>query len=176
MTRRRAAGIAALVLAGGLAAATARWILWPDTDEPGRADAVVVLGGGAGERLPAALELVKQGVAPVLLVSHGEREAPELCGREEPFEVICFEPKPDRTRGEAAYAARLARERGWRSILVVTSRYHAVRARMLFRRCFDGEVRAVGVRPPSAGGLPTPKSLVREWASYGHAFLVQRHC
>jgi DUF218 domain len=116
---------------------------------------------------------MERGVAPVLVASRGPAE---LCGKETPFEVVCFEPAPDRTQGEAQVAARLARERGWRSLVVVTSRYHATRARMLFQRCFDGDLRVVGVEPDSPAGLPSAANLVREWGGFGHAFVVERGC
>ncbi len=172
MTRRRVAAGAAVFLAA-LAAFTARYVLWPATDEPGRADAVVVLAGGLGERLPAGRELVEAGVAPVLAVSHGT----EGCGeRRDGYEIVCFTPEPDRTQGEARAAAALAEERGWDTLVVVTSTYHAARARKLFERCLDGEVRAVGVDPPTRGGLPTPRNVAREWVGWGHALVVERGC
>ena len=121
----------------GLAVPTARYVVWPETDPPARADAVVVLAGG-DERLPAALGLMDRRVAPVLVVSRGH---PDVCGSEARYEVVCFRPEPDRTQGEARAAAHLADERRWRSLVVVTSRYHATRARMLFRRCFGGDLR-----------------------------------
>jgi hypothetical protein len=49
-------------------------------------------------------------------------------------------PAPYSTRGEAEAFARLADRRGWRSVVVVSSRYHLLRARMLFERCYDGKV------------------------------------
>lgn len=51
-----------------------------------------------------------------------------------PFEVVSVVPDPPSTRGEARAVARLARERGWRRILVVTSTYHVPRTRLIFRR------------------------------------------
>jgi uncharacterized SAM-binding protein YcdF (DUF218 family) len=172
MTRRRVALVAAVLLAA-LAALTARYVLWPETDEPGRADAVVVLAGGLGERLPAGRALVEDGTAPVLVVSHGSRG----CGqRRDGYEIGCFTPRPDRTQVEARAAAALARERGWERLVVVTSTYHVARARTLFERCFDGEVRGVGVDPPTRGGLPTPRNLAREWVGWVHAFVVERGC
>lgn len=159
---------------------TARYIVWAPSDEPGRADAVVVLAGGRGERLEAATRLMDAGVAPVLAVSHGRQpgwtEGNRLCNGVERYEVVCFEPEPDRTQGEARSVGRLARERGWQSVLVVTSRYHVTRARMLVDRCVEGDVRGVGARPPGRGGLPTPRNVAREWASYVHAFVIERDC
>ena len=46
---------------------------------------------------------------------------------------------------DARAIARLARERGWSSIVVVTSRFHVTRARMLFRRCYRGALSVVPV-------------------------------
>jgi uncharacterized SAM-binding protein YcdF (DUF218 family) len=172
VTRRRVA-LAAGALVVALAALTARFVLWPATDEPGRADAVVVLAGGLGERFPAARALVEDGVAPVLVVSHGRSGCGE---RRDGYETLCFTPDPDRTQGEARATARLARERGWETIVVVTSTYHAARARKLFERCLDGEVRAVGVDPPTRGGLPTPRNVLREWVAWPHALVAERGC
>src|SRR5581483_1500567 len=56
---------------------------------------------------------------------------------------------PQRTlRGEARAVARLARTHGWRSVAVVTSTFHVTRAKMLFRRCYRGELAFVGSRSP----------------------------
>jgi uncharacterized SAM-binding protein YcdF (DUF218 family) len=176
LPRRRILVLAALALLAGLVALTARFILWPDTNEPPRrADAVVALYGGGGERLASARRLVERGIAPVLVVSHGAA-ATDLCGQKDPYEIVCFDPEPDRTQGEARAVADLARERGWRSIVVVTSDYHAVRARMLFRRCLDGRVEVVGARPDSLGGLPDVGQVVHEWVGYGAALVVDRGC
>jgi uncharacterized SAM-binding protein YcdF (DUF218 family) len=174
MTRGRV-GLA-LVLVVALALLTARYVVWPATDAPPRhADAIAVLYGGGGERLDEALDLAEQGVAPVLVVSHG-RKGTDLCGREGPYEVVCFEPDPDRTQGEAQAVAELARERGWKSLVVVTSRYHAARARLLFGRCFDGTLNVVGARPDSPGGLPGLGSVVHEWGGFVHALAIARGC
>jgi hypothetical protein len=129
-----------------------------------------VLGGGGDERLQTGLTLLDVGVAPVLLLSHG---SPDVCGR---ARVRCFVPDPDRTQGEARTVADLAARHGWTRLLVVTSRYHAVRARYLFRRCFDGRVRVVGVRADPRGALPTARAVVWEWGGWAHALLAERGC
>ena len=54
--------------------------------------------------------------------------------------VVCFTAVPFSTRGEAETVARLARARGWHSVVVVTSTFHITRAHMLFRRCFHGRL------------------------------------
>ena len=177
---RRALALAGLALLVAVFAATARYVVWAPSDAPGRADAVVVLAGGRGERLEEATRLMDAGTARVLAVSHGRQpgwtEGNRLCNGVERYEVVCFEPEPDRTYGEARAVRRLAGERGWRSVVVVTSRYHVTRATMLVDRCFDGDVRGVGARPPGWGGLPTIRNIAREWASYVHAHAVKRDC
>ena len=113
----------AAVLVG--AAVMARLILWPQTSgDPGPVDAVVVLGGGGGERLDVGLDLVRRGVSDVLVVSTGPNRAMDRfgirCGDNGGVEVVCFKPEPDRTVGEAQHVGALARERGWGRVAVVT--------------------------------------------------------
>jgi uncharacterized SAM-binding protein YcdF (DUF218 family) len=62
-------------------------------------------------------------------------------------------PDPYTTRGEARAVARLADEHGWRSVVVVTSRYHVPRARMIFNRAWNGDLRMMGV-PSTSWRLP----------------------
>ena len=177
MSPKRIALAIVLVLVVALVAATARWIVWPDTDRaPKHADAVVVLGGGGGERLEEGLRLVKKGIAPVLVISDGNRkgwkEANRLCKGGAGFEVVCFKPDPSRTQGEAEAAARLARKNDWKKIVVVTSGYHATRAGWLFDRCFAYDVPVVGAE----NGFPAPGTIVHEWLAYLHGAFVERAC
>jgi uncharacterized SAM-binding protein YcdF (DUF218 family) len=99
------------------------------------ADAIVSLDGDRPRRLRKAVELAARGVAPTLVVVRADAVAPELLRAGNlPFEVLSVVPEPPSTRGEARGVARLARERGWQRILVVTSAYHVPRARLIFRR------------------------------------------
>ena len=100
-------------LALGWTIAAAALFVWPPRHAAARADAVVVLAGGRGPRLAKGVELVRRGVAPVLVVSDGWSptwpEANRLCaGRPAPVAVACFHPAPYSTRGEAEAFARLA--------------------------------------------------------------------
>ncbi len=138
---------------------------------------MVVLGGGGPERLDEGLRLVEKGVAQVLVISDGERpgweRANALCAKGDPgFEVICFDPEPSRTQGEAEGVAELARKHRWQSIVVVTSGYHAIRAGWLFDRCFDYDVPVVG----AGNGTPGLGTIVHEWGAYFHGALMERHC
>lgn len=152
--------------------------LWPQTDRPRRADAVFILSGDHGERLPQAVRLMDAGVAPTLVfVGTIDRAMEdELCqGGRVPYEVLCVRPMPDSTRQEARAAARLAESRGWRTIVVVTSTHHIARSSLLFRRCFGGTVKMV-----AGGPAFTRRELARqighEWLGVAHALTVARGC
>jgi uncharacterized SAM-binding protein YcdF (DUF218 family) len=136
---RTAAIVTAAVLAGHLAvtlvAVNLRLFVWPASSTPAHADAVVVLAGGSGERLDRGLELIERGVASNLVVSTGPDD---LCGERHDFAVYCFLPDPDDTRGEAEGVGRIAEREGWDHLVLVTSDYHATRARLLVERCFPG--------------------------------------
>ena len=98
-------------------------------------DAIVSLDGDRPRRLRKAVELAAAGIAPTLVVVRAEAVAPELLSAASlPFELLSVVPEPSTTRGEARAVAQLARERGWRRIVVVTSTYHVPRARLIFRR------------------------------------------
>jgi uncharacterized SAM-binding protein YcdF (DUF218 family) len=144
-----------LLLAGLVVAwliACAVLFVWPRASgAPARADAVVVLSGDRNVRLDPGIALVERGVAPVLAISGagadpGWHKARRLCrqGRVARAKVICFEPNPFSTRGEARAIGRLARRFGWTNVVVVTSTFHVTRARMLFHRCYPGRLWMVG--------------------------------
>lgn len=152
--------------------------VWPREDDPRRADAVVVLSGGRNLRLDKGLELVRRNVADTLVISDGHAEgwirANQLCANgADGFRVVCFKPDPYSTQGEAEAIARLGRERGWRSVALVTSTFHVYRARMLFERCFGGEVDAVGARYKLRY---LPAALFWETGKLGYALTVERDC
>lgn len=155
-----------------LAGATARFLVWPEEDAPGRADAIVVLAGDAEHRVAEGLRLAARGVALTLVLStEPDPDYPRgLCKR---ANVVCFSARPYSTTGEAESFGRIARRRGWRSIVLVTSRYHVTRARLLFDRCFNGEVRAVGVDAVLDDYI---RGAAWEWPKLGHALLVKRDC
>jgi uncharacterized SAM-binding protein YcdF (DUF218 family) len=104
---------------------------------------------GSKTRLPLGLKLVREGYAPLLVISRGDHKPLEgrLCaGRERipRVTVLCFEANPPSTRGEAEFIGRLAAKRGADRIDVVTSQFHVFRAGILIRRCYHGDLRMVG--------------------------------
>ena len=76
----------------------------------------------------------------VSLPSHsGDPLAHRICHRPPAgVDVVCFEPDPSTTRGEAREIGRLASERDWTRVAVVTSTFHISRSRMIIGRCFHG--------------------------------------
>lgn len=59
--------------------------------------------------------------------------------------VECFDPTPRTTLGEARELRRLATERHWRTVIVVTYTPHISRARYIMGSCFDGDLVMVEV-------------------------------
>ena len=62
--------------------------------------------------------------------------------------MLCFRAEPYSTQGEAEMIARLARERKWAGVDVVTSRFHVFRAKRMIERCYSGRLRVVGAPNP----------------------------
>ena len=179
MLRRHLPATLALVFLAALLVSSAFIFVWPSSDTPTQASAVVVLSG-AKNRLTKAEQLIRAGVAPVLAISSVLRTpnwhaALRLCraGRYHGARVLCFEASPYSTRGEAENVARMARAHGWRSLVVVTSRYHIRRAKLLFERCFPGRVQTVGA--PFAW-TELPSILPSEWSKLVYALTVARDC
>jgi uncharacterized SAM-binding protein YcdF (DUF218 family) len=168
------------VVAVALAGLTYPLFVFPSTDEPGRADAVVVFAGGDGERQEGGARLVREGVAPVLVISDGgEPDGPRagLCRERPPgLRLYCFTPDPATTRGEARRFAELADREGWRSLVLVTSNYHVLRAGLLLERCYDGRVRRVGTPLRNDHSWETGKQLAGEWLAVGAALTLTRSC
>jgi hypothetical protein len=174
-----------LIVLGALAAA---WIViclvlfvWPpaETGAPAKADAVVVLSGSV-KRLPPALALIRRHVAPVLAISSVSltpkwKAARKLCraGTYEGARVVCFLAVPYSTRGEARTVAELARQRGWKSIVVVSSTFHLTRVDLLFRRCYHGRLSLVGA-PTTL--LQVPQEWVTETGKLAVQLTAERSC
>lgn len=152
---RRALLVASIVVIVAALAATALGyqLFYRDHQDPLRkADAIVVLGGEHDGREDYGLQLAREGYANTVVISdpyrgdsnYGRPSAQlmkRVCAASTPqIDVICFDPDPSTTRGEAMFVQRLAQQRGWHSVIVISWRYHLVRARYIFGQCFDGDV------------------------------------
>ncbi|NBV23509.1 MAG: YdcF family protein [Proteobacteria bacterium] len=147
-----------------------------------KADAVVLLGGflapsreevgqvhfnANADRAVNALELIRLEKAPVLVVGGGaSRFNGEVYCEADSFKQLLDGRKlggPEtislggckNTRHEAEKVGNLARERGWKSILLVTSASHMKRAVAVFRTTTSLEV------------LPAPSSFLTQVSIYG---------
>ncbi|MHB8060317.1 MAG: YdcF family protein [Gaiellaceae bacterium] len=161
-------------------AATYKLFVDPQIDPVRRSDAVVVIAGGPF-RLSKGIELVREGVAPLLIVSNPRGywaylwTAPDICnGAKRSFEVICFHPKPESTQGEARAVKRIAAARHLRSLIVVTSTFHVSRARLIMRRCFHGRLSVIGT--PLADPWKKPFYVAMEWPKLIYAETLNRGC
>jgi hypothetical protein len=154
-------------------AATARLFIWPPTDQPVRADAAVALGGDPGQlRAQHAIALVREGYAPVAVVSLGDvPEAP--CPSGDGVRVECFRADPLNTRGEAEYVSALAAREHWSKLILVPERSQATRARLIFERCTSARLVVV---PVTDHGWHLLYDVAYEWASLAKALFVQRSC
>ncbi|MBT0770657.1 hypothetical protein KIH74_17065 [Kineosporia sp. J2-2] len=144
-TRGLAVALVVLVAAAGTTGA--RLYSFPRTDtldDDSRVDAVLALGGRPETALYAQ-GLAERGITPVVLISNPYPREPafhqvhDLCASKPTgYRLICFDPSPRTTRGEARELGRLAAENGWDEVAVVAARYHISRARTITARCFPG--------------------------------------
>jgi uncharacterized SAM-binding protein YcdF (DUF218 family) len=156
-------------------AVASTYVLVPRHDEVGPVDAVVVLGGGGGERLALGLEIAEAQDVPLVLSAEGidvGRDQGLACR----VDVLCIDPEPVTTAGEAQTVAALARTHGWDRVAVTTSSFHVNRARLLFHQCFASD--AVDVAGARADGS-LPRDVYRygrELLGHAAAVTVRRAC
>lgn len=133
----------------------------PPADPARRTDGIAVLTGGT-ERVETGLRLLAEGRAPLLLVSGAHRDAgladlARAAGvAAAPLaQKISVGHAAATTRGNAVEVAAWARQRGLRSIRVVTAGYHMPRALLELRRALpEAEFVPHPVRPAALrGGL-----------------------
>lgn len=144
-----------------------------------RADAVVVLAGSSAyaERARYAARLFAEGRAPrIVLTDDGERGGWSSAEQRNPYfveravrELTAAGVPTQRievlpgvvtsTHEEALRVRDYATSRAFRSLLVVTSPYHARRALWTLRRVFAGSGIEVGLSPSTNGGEATPSPL-----------------
>ncbi len=145
-------------LSGGLTVVVAVVLLYAavdrqaETDETRAADAIIVLGsqvradGSPSASLYArtqhAIELYRAGYAPTLFLTGGVGRFPpaeaEVMRRMAlqagiPDSALVLDETATSTQESMATAARVARERGWRTVLVVSDPFHMLRSRQMAR-------------------------------------------
>ena len=121
---------------------------WIVEDALAKSDALIVLGDDNfyADRATRAAQLFREGKAPVVVAS-GRRLRPnagiaelmehDLFERGVPRDkILRFVHDADGTLEEAQALARLAKERKWHNVIIVTSNFHTRRARYIFRHVF----------------------------------------
>jgi uncharacterized SAM-binding protein YcdF (DUF218 family)/glycosyltransferase involved in cell wall biosynthesis len=157
---------------------------------PRKADAIVVFAGGVGEsgeagggyqeRVKQAVDLYRAGYAPRMIFSSGfvfafqEAEVMKslAVANGVPASAITLETQAVNTRDNVVQSEQILHERGWRSILLVSSPYHMRRALLTWRRAApDIEVTPTPV-PQSqfyahgrGASLEQIRGLVQEYAA-----------
>ena len=153
-----------------------------------KADAILVLGGGVGDRVFEAARLYKEGFAPYVVMCGGpllgQHNLADLMKKEAqslgaPPQAILLVREGSSTLDNAIFSLPLLKKRGFRKIIIVTSPYHTRRAKMVFQKVYRGQdteiiIRGVGSNPFSAydennwwqhhEGIDV---FVREWMSLG---------
>lgn len=124
-----------------------------------KSDAIFVLAGTRAERPLEAIDLYKEGYAPVVVLSPGIVENAEALLRKRGIrfprqdelqrEALVQSGLPaaavlsvggfvDNTAQEANLLRAMVQARGWRRVIIVTSKYHTRRAAFAFRRGLEG--------------------------------------
>ena len=165
----RAAFVVAVLLIIGAAALSKLGAFLVVSDPLQKADAIVVLGGTMYERQLEAVDLYKAGMAPRIclfreVADYGERE---LIARGVPFlrpvdvqvdameklgvprRVITILDEADSTADEAAHLLALVTNDHMSRVIIVTSKQHTRRARLVMRRRLASTGVTVMVHPTS---------------------------
>jgi hypothetical protein len=165
--------VATAILVVACAVLTARLFVWPAQGMPARVSAIVMLAG-PGNRLPVALQLARRDRASTLVVSQGWQAYGGPCPSALPgVKIICFDPNPGNTRGEAEFAGQLARRYHWTSVALVTTRAQDTRARVALRRCFGGSIYVITASVPLSAW---PYQIAYEWGALFKALILYPSC
>lgn len=131
---------------------------WVVEDALERSDAILVLSDDNfyADRATRAAQAYRQNLGPIVVAS-GRRLRPyagiaelmehDLIERGVPKDkILRVAHDSDNTREEAKTLAQVAKQKKWRSVIVVTSNYHTRRARYIFSHIFpqDIQVRITG--------------------------------
>jgi hypothetical protein len=144
---------------------------------PAHVDAIVMMNGpDGGSRFRTAVDLAFQDRAKYLVISRGNSYFGQgsFCAPPVPkVKVICFDPNPPTTQGEAEYAGRLAKQYHWQSIALVAITPQDSRARLRMQRCFTGHVYVMTAPIP---WHMWPYQLAYEWGATVKALVFNRSC
>ncbi len=126
---------------------------WVVEDTLERSDAILVLSDDNfyADRATRASQVYRQGLGPIVVAS-GRRLRPyagiaelvehDLIERGVPKDkILRVAHDADNTREEAKTLVQVAKQKKWRSVIVVTSNFHTRRARYIFSHIFPEDIR-----------------------------------
>ena len=164
-------GLLLVVILVALASQAARFLV---VDQPEKSDAIVVLAGETNVRPARALELLRQGVAPRVLMDAETRDLiydqrltdiaqKYVSGLPEANRVSVCSVVGFSTNAETDDVSRCLQSLGAHRVLIVTSDFHTRRALMIFRhRLPQYQFNAAAARNPAQFGEAWWTN--REWA------------
>ena len=143
--------------------------VWQPSERPEVADAIVVLTGGA-DRIEAALRLLANGRAPLLLVS-GVAGGVDLTdiGHRVPLDAeqagrVTLGRIAQSTAGNAAETALWSKTHGVKRLIVVTAGYHMPRALLELQRALpDVQLLPAPVHSPAMRTAMRTRTLATEY-------------
>lgn len=120
-----------------------RFVNLVSKDQPAKADVIFLAEGDGYHRVPHVADLYRQGFAPLIAIVGGDdrRDYGSFLSHELkeklvelgiPESAIYMEETSPNTKAEADRMMQLAQERGWTSILIVTSPHHQYRTFLTF--------------------------------------------
>ncbi len=183
-------GVAALVVVVLLVVGLTAFRVWKVAREDSRAkaDAIVVLGASQFDgrpssifraRLDHAKELYDDGVAPMVVTVGGNRQgdrfteagagATYLRTNGVPRDALAEVAEGSDTLTSLRAVARLAKERGWGDVLLVTDPWHSFRARSMADELgLDARTSPTRTGPVVQGRGRELRYILRETAAYLH--------
>ncbi|NQT29322.1 MAG: YdcF family protein [Candidatus Saganbacteria bacterium] len=118
------------------------------SDHLEKADAILVLGGGVGDRVFEATRLYKEGLAPCIVMCGGpllgQHNLADLMKEEAQSlgisgNAVLMVREGSSTLGNATFSLPLIKRNGFKKIIVVTSPYHTRRTKMVFQKVYHGK-------------------------------------
>jgi uncharacterized SAM-binding protein YcdF (DUF218 family) len=156
-----------------------------------KSDAIVVLTGNGLERTRFAIEIYKQGWAPLFVVvgSTGTQPSSKMARlaieNGIPEEKVIIENKSRNTRQNAESVIRLAQECGWKKIILITTIHHQLRAYLTMRKAKEKAVSSLQIinyPPTNSSWLDkiedsrNPQKLVRRfWYVFSELYRIFKY-
>lgn len=108
-------------------------------DPPAHTEVIYLLGGEE-HGAEMGFRMLDEGRGDTLVLSWVGDEVPECITGYRGHRVICVEPYPATTQGEAMLLPQLMDQNEWKSVTVATWPAHLPRTRLLFERCYSSHI------------------------------------